>query len=288
MTRPGAPWRSYLFVPVLSQKFVAKAATRGADAILLDLEDAIPQDRKAEARAALPNVAKQLASENCDVAVRINRSWTDALPDLLAAISPQILAVAAPKVPNAGHILVLDEIMDSAERAAGITPGSTGLIAMIETPGGLGEIRAIACASPRVAGLIIGAEDLAAELGAEPISDVLHTPNMMAVLAAREAGCAPIGYVGSVANFSDLDAFEAKIRQARAMGFVGGFAIHPSQVPVLNSGFSPTDAEVERASRVVAAFDSALSRGEGAVQLDGRMIDLPVAERARALLETKR
>jgi len=288
MSRPAAPWRSYLFVPVLSEKFIAGAATRGADAIILDLEDAIPQARKADARAAVADVAARLAMQGCDVVVRINRPWTDALPDLLAAVGPNVCAIAAPKVPNAGHVIALSEIIEAAERAAGMEVGTTGVICMIETSQGLGEIRAIAQAQTRVAGLIVGAEDLAAELGAQPTPDLLHTPNVMAVLAAREAGCAPIGYVGSVANFTDLDAFAATIRQARAMGFVGGFCIHPAQVPILNEGFSPSPDEVSNALKVTEAFDQALARGEGAVQVDGRMIDLPIAERARAVLKAAR
>lgn len=288
MTRPEAPWRSYLFVPVLTEKFIAGAAARGADAILLDLEDAIPQNRKGEARKAVANVAARLERQGCDVVVRINRPWSDALPDLQAAVGPHVRAIAAPKVPNEGHVIALCEIIEDAERAAGVSPGVTGLICMIETSAGLGEIRAIAKAHPRVCGVIVGAEDLAAELGAEPTADLLHTPNVMAVLAAREAGCAPIGYVGSVANFHDLETYRATIRQARAMGFVGGFAIHPAQVPILNDGFSPTTDEIAHASEVVDAFEAALSRGEGAVQVKGRMVDLPIAERARSVLRAQR
>jgi len=285
--RPAAPWRSYLFVPVLNERFVAKAASRGADALLLDLEDAIPLALKAEARAALPAVAERLAAERCDVLVRVNRPWADALPDLLAAISPSVRAIAAPKVPNAGHVGALCEIIDEAELAAGMSPGRTALIAMIETAEGLAEIRAIAKASPRVAGLIVGAEDLATDLGARPVPDLLHGPNVAAVLAAREAGCAPIGYVGSVADYTDLESFGATVRAARALGFVGGFAIHPAQVPVLNREFSPSNEELEQAGRIVAAFDEALSRGVGAVEVGGRMVDRPVAERARAVLNNR-
>ena len=143
---------------------------------------------------------------------------------------------------------------------------------------------AIAAAHPRLCGMTVGAEDLAVALGARPVFDTLYVPNAQAVVAARNAGIQPIGYVGSVADFADEAEFARKIAQARDMGFTGGFCIHPSQVAILNEGFSPQPAEIAWAKGVLAAFDVALGRGLGAATYNGAMIDQPVAERARHVL----
>ena len=110
-------------------------------------------------------------------------------------------------------------------------------------------------------------------------------PKQMAVFAARAAGIMPLGFIGTVAQYHDLDGFRQTIRRSRRLGFVGASVIHPSQVPILNEEFRPSSDEVDHARRVVAAYDTALAEGVGAVTVDGKMIDVPVVERAQLLLE---
>ena len=273
-----------LFVPVLNEKFLAGAASRGADCIQLDLEDSIPLARKTEARAAVRAAAETLASQGIDVVVRINRPWRMAIADIEASVGPAVVALNLPKVPDVGHVCAVAEILDELEAERGLARGHTRLVVMIETPGGLIDMAAIATASDRVVAMTVGAEDLALAMGMEPVEDALYVPNVQAVAAARAAGILPIGYVGTVAEYEDEARFRETAERARRLGFAGGFCVHPKQVPILNAAFSPSAAEVAEAKALIAAYDAALAAGNGAVNHNGRMIDQPVAERARALL----
>ncbi|MFK8253327.1 HpcH/HpaI aldolase/citrate lyase family protein [Ancylobacter terrae] len=284
MTRSASAWRSMLFVPVLNERFLARAAERDADCIQLDLEDAIPPGQKAEARRAVAVAAERLAVQGVDVVVRINRPWRQAMADIEASICPHVCCLTLPKVPDASHVRAIAEIIDELERERGMTPGHTRLVVMIETAEGLLNMPTIAAAHPRVTGMIVGAEDLAVSLGASPTYDTLYIHNAQAVVAARNAGIQPIGFVGTVADYADEAKFRRTIQQAREMGFTGGFCIHPSQVPILNEVFAPSQGEMEWAQGALDVFERALAEGRGAVTFRGAMVDLPVADRARAIL----
>ncbi len=277
-------WRSILFVPVLNERFVAGAPSRGADCIQLDLEDAIPPDQKEAARQKVGEVADALAGAGCDVIVRINRPWRMALADVAASLRASVKALTLPKVPSAGHVLALCEVLDEIERERGMPLGHTRLIVMIETAEALSRMEEITRASDRIIGLIVGAEDLAVSMGMRPKHQSLLVPNVQAVAAARAAGCMPLGFVGSVAGYSDLDSYRDLIREARDLGFTGAFAIHPNQVAVLNSEFSPSEAEVAAARALIEAFETGMREGRGAISYNGKMVDLPVVDQARAVL----
>ncbi|CAN5356339.1 CoA ester lyase [soil metagenome] len=286
MSRRTLPlWLSMLFVPVLNDTFLAKAATRGADCIQLDLEDSIPFARKAEARAAVAVAAAGLAAQGVEVVVRINRPWRMAIADIEASVSPAVLGLTLPKVPDASHVRAIGEVIDELEAERGLTRGHTRLVAMIETAEGLLNMAEIARASDRVVGITVGAEDLGLSMGMEPNEDALYVPNVQAVAAARAAGVLPIGYVGTVAEFADEAKYRATAERARRLGFAGGFCIHPKQVPILNAAFSPGETDVADARELVAAYEAAERAGKGAVTHKGRMIDAPVVDRARALLQ---
>lgn len=285
MTDRNLPdWRSILFVPVLNERFVSGAAARGADCIQLDLEDAIPPEQKQLAREHVANVADRLASEGCDIIVRINRPWPMAVADIQASVRPSVRALTLPKVPHAGHIGSICEILDEVEREKGMATGHTGLIVMIETAEALFQMDKIARASKRIIGLIVGAEDLAVSMGMRPSHQSLLVPNVQAVAAARAAGCMPLGFVGSVAGYSDLDGYRSLIKEARELGFTGAFAIHPDQVPILNAEFAPSSEEVKAARDLIATFDQGMKEGRGAISYQGKMVDLPVVEQARATI----
>jgi len=278
-------WRSMLFVPVTAQRFVDGAAQRGADAIILDLEDAVAASEKARARTLVPEAAAIVARGGADVVVRLNRPLRMTVPDLEAVIGPGVQAVALPKAESAQHVQLIAEVIDELEAERGMAIGTTKMLAMVETCSAFFRLAEIAKASRRLVGLNLGAEDFATAAGMLPEAEGLFMPKQMCVFAARAAGIMPLGFVGTVADFSDLDGFRETVRRSRRIGFMGASVIHPSQVQILNEEFRPSAAEAEHAGRVVAAYDKALAEGVGAVTVDGKMIDVPVVERAKLLLE---
>lgn len=284
MTSSTPVWRSILFVPATSERFVESALRQAADALQIDLEDSIPPDQKTRARELTPAIANRFSAAGFDVIVRVNRPWRLQVRDLEFAVNPDVDAICLPKVADATAVRIAAEIIDELEFEARMTSGHTRIIAMIEDAEGLHNMAAIAASHTRVAGIIVGAEDLAVSMQMAVTEDTLYVPNVMAVAAARRAGIMPIGFVGSVADFADLDLFRTTITRARNLGFEGGFCIHPSQVAIMNETFAPQADEVENARTLVAEFDKHIEAGTGAFTYNGRMVDLPVVEQARALL----
>ena len=278
-------WRSMMFVPVNVERFVDKAHSRGADAIILDLEDSIIAAEKAAARQLVVAAAAKVARGGADVAVRINRPWRLAVRDLEAVVSPAGAALALPKTADAGHVRAIAEIVGELEAERGMAVGTTRLIAMIETPEAYFHLREIAGADPRMVAMIVGSEDFALAMGMPADPDGLAHVTLETVIAARAAGLLPLGFIGSLAQFADAEAFRAIVHRARRLGFEGAFCIHPSQVAILNREYTPAEAELTHARRVIAAFAEAEAAGQGAFQLDGVMIDIPIVERAQRLLD---
>ena len=279
---PFPVWRSLLFVPVTQRRFVDGAARRGADAIILDLEDSVAASEKERARTLVPEAAEIVSRGGADVVVRINRPLRLVVRDIEAVVGPRVLALALPKTDSAEHVRLIAEIVDEVETERGVAPGSTRLIAMVETVAAFFRIAEIARAHPRLCALNLGAEDFATSAGIAPDAEALSMPKQTAVFAA---GIMPLGFIGTVAEFHDLDGFRQTIRRSRRFGFIGASVIHPSQVPILNEEFRASVEETDHARRVVAAYDKALAEGVGAVTVDGKMIDVPVVERAQLLLE---
>lgn len=277
-------WRSLLFVPVTVERFVAGAAKRGADAIILDLEDSIPPVEKENARAAIAGAVPRVASGGADVVVRVNRPWRMLVRDLEAAIVPGVSALMLPKIESAEHLCLIAETVDEIEAERGIAPGHIRLIAMLETPGAIFRAEKIARAHPRLVALTVGSEDLAASVGMAPEAEGLLYPKQQGIFAARAAGILPLGFLGTVADFADLDRFRAVIERSRRLGFTGASVIHPGQIAILNAAFRPQPDELDHARRLVAAYEEAGRAGRGAVAFEGRMIDVPVVRRAQALI----
>jgi len=283
---PGATpvWRSLLFVPANNPRFVDKAHERGADGIILDLEDSVPSAERPEARAALAASATKVARGGADVLVRINAEPEEAEQDLDAAVHPGVDAIMVPKAESAEALRALSRRVGELESQRGLRTGATRFVLLIESPAALLRAEEIARADARNVALDLGAEDFALAAGMVPDPETMAVPKQLALLAARAAGLVPIGILGTVADFRDLDAYRETARRSRRFGFEGATCIHPSAVPVLNEVFSPSTEEVERARRLVEAYRDAQARGLGAVTVDGKMVDVPVAERARRLL----
>jgi citrate lyase subunit beta / citryl-CoA lyase len=286
MTQKPLPvWRSMLFVPVTVPKFVEGAPKRGADALILDLEDSVPLAEKERARSLVAEAAKSVASSGADVVVRVNRPWRMILRDLEAVVGLGVSALMLPKIESAEHIHAIAEIVDELEAERGMAPGTTKFIAMIETASGFFRTEAIARSHERIVALTVGAEDLALSIGMLPEAEGLFYPKQHAIIAARAAGILPLGFLGTVAEFRDLDAFRRTIQRSRRLGFVGAACIHPGQVAILNEEYRPSQEEVDHARRLVAAYDEAIAEKRGAVVFDGKMIDVPIVERAKQILE---
>jgi citrate lyase subunit beta/citryl-CoA lyase len=283
--RPDLPaWRSLLFVPIVREKFVASAHTRGADGIILDLEDSVPEAEKERARGLVPAAAKEVAKAGADVLVRINRPWHQAFRDIEAAVGPGVMALMCPKVESPEHLSVIAELLDTVEAARGLPAGHTRLVALVETADAYFRVREIAKATPRLVAMSLGAEDFALSVGMEPIGETLQTPKQTVIIAARAAGIIPLGFMGTVADFKDPEVFRQVVRRSRKFGFVAASCIHPSVVHVLNEEYGISPEAIERAKRMIAAYDDVIARGIGAVTFEGKMIDVPVVERERALL----
>jgi citrate lyase subunit beta/citryl-CoA lyase len=273
-----------MFVPVNVDKFVQSAHTRGADAIILDLEDSILPKDKTRARTLVAEAAPKVARSGADVVVRINRPWRLCLRDLEAVVSREICALMLPKAESADHVRLVAEVLDELEAERGLPQGHTQIVAMIESAGAFFRALEIAAAHARVIALTLGAEDFALSVGMVPEAEGLFYPKQQIVIAARAAGVLPLGFIGTVADYKDLDAFRATVRRSRRLGFMGASVIHPSQIEILNAEFRPSPEEVQQARKVVEAFEAAASENRGAIEVDGKMVDIPVVERARHTL----
>lgn len=277
-------WRSMLFVPVNVPKFVETAHTRGSDAVILDLEDSVPPAEKANARTLIAAAAPKVARSGADVVVRINQPIELAVRDIEAAISPAIHTLMLPKVDSAGHVRLLAELADRIEAAKGMRVGHTRFMALIEAPAAFARANEIAAAHPRLISVGLGSEDFAMEIGGEPATDVLTYPKQHVAIAAMANGLMAMGVIGSVADFSDIEGYRASARLARRFGFRGASCIHPKHVAILNEEFGPKPELLVWAKRVIEVYARAKSEGRASVQLDGRMIDIPIVIRAERVL----
>ena len=275
--------RSLLYVPASSERFIARAHERGADAIILDLEDAVVPAEKAAARARLAAAVPSAGQRGAKVFVRINSHNALMRPDAEAACRAGAFGLFVPKVRAPGTLVELAGLLERVERA--MTRPPAVLVPLLEDAGAVLDARAIAGASTRIFALAAGGEDLATALDAEPTPEVLYLPKLLVHLAAKAAGVRSFGMLRTVADYGDLAAVEKSAREARAFGFDGASCIHPSVVPVLNRAYSPSREALDHARALIAAAEAAAARGEGAFAFAGKMVDEPVVKRARALLE---
>jgi citrate lyase subunit beta / citryl-CoA lyase len=277
-------WRSLLFVPVHVPRFVETAHERGADGVILDLEDSVPQDRKGEARQQLPECVAKVGRKGASVLVRVNHGLRALAADLDAAVMAGVDALVLPKTDSAEWVIEIANAVSELERERNLPLGGIRFLAQIETPGALQRLAAIASAHPRMVAMALGPEDFSAAVGGTPEFDLLLTPNLSVLFAARAAGLLPLGFIGSIGEFSDTHKLREAAVRARRLGFAGALAIHPTQVAIFNEAFSPSPQELEWASKVVAAENDAAARGLSAFSLNGKMIDPPIVRRAHEIL----
>lgn len=269
--------RSLLYVPANSERFVGKAHERGADAIILDLEDAVAAAAKPAARAALADAVPSVGQNGAKVFVRINADDDLMLDDAEAACRAGAYGLYVPKAQDADTFGRLAGFLGPVEAELG-RPEMV-FVAIIEDAGAVLNARAIAL-GPRLMALSVGGEDLALDLGAEPAPDVLRFPKLMVHYAAKAEGLLSFGMLRSTADYADAAGIAEAAAEARRHGFDGATCVHPAVVPLLNAAFAPSADEVEWARRVVAAA----GEHAGAFVVDGRMVDAPVIARARRML----
>ncbi|MEX0339942.1 MAG: CoA ester lyase [Arenibacterium sp.] len=266
-------WRSLLFVPVLNDHLVRGASQRGADAVVLDLEAAVPVQRKDEARDLLARIAGDLQAAGTQVAVRVNLFENGGEKDIVAACEAGASAIVLPQA-----------MPQTVERAARNVGRETPLIPLIESPRGVIDALAVAEAAPSVIALGFGVEDYAADMGAPPTPELLTHAAFQVIQAARAAEREPLVFADTIADFKNLTRFETAALAARAMGASGGFAIHPGQVEILNRIHTPSAAEVRKAQAILDAAEAARREGRAIATVEGQMIDQPVEARARRIL----
>ena len=268
--------RSLLYVPAHSERFIGKAHERGADAIILDLEDSVPEVAKDMAREGLKDAVAMVRRGSAKVLVRINAGERQQ-EDALAACRAGADALYVSKAQNAQEFARLVSVLEPEERRMG--RAAMGFVALIEDPGSVLNASDIT-AAPRLLALSLGGEDLALALGAQPTPDVLRLPKLLVHYAAKAKGLLSFGLLRSVADYSDHVGITAAAREAREHGFDGATCVHPGVVPLLNAAFAPNAEELAWAERVLEGA----ATGKGAFELDGKMIDAPIIARARATL----
>lgn len=281
-SRSRPVWRSLLFVPAHNESFVGKAHTRGADGIILDLEDSVALDQKDSARQGLPGAAARLAAKGIDVLVRVNAEFLE--EDVRAAAIGEVSALVLPKVNTPEPIVRAAGLLNQLEDERGLENGRIKLLAQIEDVAALPNLDAIATSSPSLLGMSLGSEDFSVSAGMWPLPETLYVPNLQVLFACRRAGILPFGFPASITLFRDVEALNVAVVQASKMGFVGAFCIHPNQVPVLNQAFTPEASAVADARTLLAEYARAEAEGRGVFAFNGAMVDLPVVRRARELV----
>lgn len=274
------PRRSVLYMPGANERALEKAKTLPADALILDLEDAVAPDAKEDARARVCAAAASGEYGEREVTIRVNgidTEWHEA--DLREAAKAGPHGVVVPKVDSAQQVLAIERALELNG-----APEHTKIWAMVETPVAMLHAEEIAAASDRLTVLVMGTNDLAKELHAEfvPGRAPLLGGLSLALLAARATGKVILD--GVFNDVKDADGFAAECLQGRQMGFDGKTLIHPSQLAPCNEAFAPSAEEVERSRQIIDAFEQAKAEGKGVVTVDGRMIENLHVDNAQRIL----
>jgi len=278
--------RSLLFVPGNRADMLAKAVGLTPDALVPDMEDSVPVEEKARARDVTAAALAQLAQSGVSVIPRVNALDTGLLEeDLAAVVGPYSYGVSVGKIYTPKDVRSIAGILARLEQKAGVPVGHTRLVLWMETAMAIVHAYDICAASPRIIGVAFGAEDFTHDMGIERTTDdsEVAIPRSVVCVAARAANVLALDTPYFL--FRDPEGLQHNALASKKIGFKGKFAIHPAQIDIINATFSPSAADIDYARRVVAAFEEAERAGKGATSLDGKVVDVPVVKRARALLE---
>lgn len=283
------PLRSLLFAPGNDPRKVQKVATFGSDAIILDLEDAVPDTDKVATRPVVRAVLADLAKAGPLVFVRVNGLATGLTAgDVEGVVAPGIDAIVLPKTEAPEDLHAVDAILAATERRAGLPPGRVKLLPIVETARGVLAASAIAAASPRVITIAFGSGDYTRDLELPAIRWSLEGTEIFyarakLIVDARAAG-RPRPIDGPYIAVRDVQGFEADCRMARRLGFQGKICIHPSQVKPANQLFAPDPEEVAFCRKVIESFTAAEARGSASITVDGIFVDYPIVEKAERII----
>ena len=282
--------RSWLYVPGQRERMVVKSFELPADAVIYDLEDAVPKGEKQAARDLLTRVlgGRDTASAPRRY-IRVNHPSRASVfeADLACAVELSVEGIGVPKVETPDEVRHVDETLANLERERGLAEGSTRTMLLIESPLGLLNAYAIAASSPRTIAVSFGGEDFSRELGL-PLVRTGEAKELIAArsnlaIAAAAAGVQSVDVIWTALD--DLEGLEAEAGQARRLGFTGKAAIHPDQLATINQAFSPTPDEVAYAVRVISAYEAAVADGTGAINYEGAFLEEPIIARARRILD---
>lgn len=276
-------WRTLIFVPADNPSLIRKVPEKGADAVILDLEDAVSSANKEKARGAVKDHISYLKSEGCSVCVRINSSPEHAVLDVEASLCEGLDAFMIPKVDYSDQLSEFENLLNATAGYGAARLKDVKLIPLVESAVAMPELFSIARAE-RVIGLAFGVEDFSHSMGVEPSLSVLELPSKMISLAAASRGLMSLAVPVSISDFSDVDRYRAAAESGKAYGVTGAICIHPKQVKVANEVFSPTIKQVTHAREVLATWQSQLDKGGALAVINGQMIDRPVVLRARNTL----
>jgi citrate lyase subunit beta / citryl-CoA lyase len=281
------PQRSFLFAPGNRPRMVQKVMSFGADATILDLEDAVPIAEKAATRGAVKAALLDYPQDrSCKTYVRVNSLDTGlTADDVRGVVCPALDGIILPKVEAAEELCEGDALVGQVERELGLAQGHLDLIPIIETAKGFLNAQAIASAGTRARRLAFGAGDFTFDLGVNWFGDcpAIMLPRMLLPIISRAAGLDP-PFDTVYQNIHDLEGLRRETETGKALGFQGKMCIYPAQVSVVNEVFSPTEAEIAYAHKVIEAFRVAEAQGHASCTVDGKMIDYPLAERAKRVL----
>lgn len=283
--RPKRARRCQLSVPGSSEKMMTKAAAMdGLDHVFLDLEDAVAPSAKPGARGMIVDALNNLDFGKKVRCVRINDCETewchDDIIEVVTGAGKNLDTIMLTKAKSAADLLFVDTMLNQLERKLGLEEGRIGIEVLIEEVEGLMNVEEIARSTPRLECLIFGMGDYSASQGIDVRhiggesgypGDIWHYTRYKITVAARAHGLDPVD--GPFANFRNPDAYRREAQRAAILGMVGKWAIHPSQVEIAQDVFSPEQAEVDNARKLAIAYEEAVARGEGAVQIDGVMVD---------------
>ncbi|MDD2717150.1 MAG: aldolase/citrate lyase family protein [Candidatus Wallbacteria bacterium] len=278
--------RTMLYIPGNNPGMIQNGGCYGADAIMLDLEDAVAVNRKDDARLLVRNLLSYVDFGDVEKTVRINGMNTDfVIPDLSMIVPAKPDAIRIPKVETIEDIQRADKLISQMEDESGLRVGTIMIHAMLETALGVENAYAIAKASPRITAITIGGQDLTADMGIQKTlgGEELSYARRRIVMAAKAARISAIDTI-----WADVDDDEGLIRETRMikeLGFDGKAVINPRQIEPVHRVFLPTVSEIDKAMKIVTAFKKAQAEGVGVFAIDGRMIDAPVVARARRILE---
>ncbi len=278
------PLRSLIFTPGNRHDLVAKAIKSGADAVIVDLEDAVPADAKPKTRDMLAD----LPESQVPLYVRINDPTTPWFwEDVVAAARADVAGIVVPKAEDADVMRRVDGALTAIEVDRGLEPDSLDVMPLLESARGVFDAYAVLSAADRIRGLLFGSGeqgDLVVDLGVEwtPDGAGLLMARSQVVLAARVAQVQPLDAV--FMDFRNHEALRTECELARRVGYEGKTAIHPAQVAIINDVFTPSDAQVAHQQHIVDAFEAALKQGSASINVDGKMVDYAVARVARSVL----